>query len=121
MGLELCPITPSVNIYFQLLKQASVHFVRSISRLSVQPRIQPESWFASRCSRRESVVHCWRRPPKPPLRPVTRRTEELLYEGLLRDSLPLHAIFFVFLKLRWGSCTTLFHRCSADSPRSIRR
>src|SRR5260370_7861452 len=117
MGLELCPITPSVNIYFQLLKQASVHFVRSISRLSVQPRIQPESWFASRCSRRESVVHCWRRPPKPPLRPVKRRTEELLYEGLLRDSPPLHPTFSVFLKIRPGPFTTLFHSCSEDSPR----
>src|ERR1700693_2496591 len=53
------PINPYPTLArFQLLRQGSVRLARSISEFSAQPRIQPESWLALRCSRRESVVHC---------------------------------------------------------------
>ena len=98
------------------VRQGSVRLALSISELSVQPRIQPESRFALRYSLRESVVHCWRRRAKLRSRPVTQRTEALLCEGLLRDSLPLHAVVSVFPGIRWISCMSLFHSCTEDSP-----
>src|SRR6267142_1297975 len=94
------------------LRQGLVRFARSISELSAQSRIQPESWFASRCSLQESVAHCWHRRSKRRPRRVTQRTEALLCEGLLRDSPPLHEVFFVSPGIRWVSCTTLFHSCN---------
>ena len=105
------------HIYVRLFKRASVHFVLSISQFLARPRIRPESWFASKYSLRESVVHCWRRPPKLRPRLVTRRTEALLCEDRLRDSLPLQATSFALLGTREGSCKTLFRSCSEGSRR----
>src|SRR5258708_21499683 len=101
----------------QLFRKGWWHFVLAGSALSAQPRSQQESWFASRYSRRESVVHCRRQRAKPRRRRVLQRTEERLCAGPLRDPLPLAAVVFVFPGIEPVSCKSLFHSCNEDSQR----